>query len=95
MKMSEAITMMRQSSGYRVHFERREDGLLCSDFFPDRDEPPIADLHDAWELARKWSLVDPERYVNIYVISAYDWVPVEGYQRQKHNRYPEPMSVDV
>jgi hypothetical protein len=47
MRMTEAVAMMRQSAGYRVHFEKREGGMLCSDYFPERDEPPIAELADA------------------------------------------------
>jgi hypothetical protein len=90
MKITEARDIMRRQCGYRVHFdEKREGGMLYSDYFPERDEPPIADLEDAWRLAEQWAAVDPSLYVNIYVTHAHDWTPVEGYTTRELNKYPK------
>jgi hypothetical protein len=92
MKMVDAKAQLVAHAGYRVHFERREGGLLCSDCFPDRDEPGIADLDDAWTLAEQWAAVDPAVYVNVYVIRAWDFAPVPNYELRKLNRHP-PIGV--
>lgn len=89
MKITEAREMMRKAAGYRVHFERREGGMLVSDYFPERDEPAIVDLEDAWKLAEHWATVDPEVYVNVYVVNALDWTPVAAYELRKLNQYPK------
>ena len=88
MKILHAKKLMQQNAGYRVHFEKREGGMLASDFFPDRDEPPIIDLEDAWKLAEGWSKVDANIYVNVYVTNALDSCPVENYQLRRLNTYP-------
>jgi hypothetical protein len=88
MKLAEAKRLMREAAGYRVSFERREGGLLVSDFFPDRDEPTIPSLDEAWKLATEFAAVDPSHYVNVYVIVGHDWTPVEGYQSRKLNWHP-------
>lgn len=93
MKMQEARALMRRAAGYRVHFDRRENSILASDYFPERDEPAIADLEDAWKLAAEWALVDPALYVNVYVINAHDWVPVDNYEARRLNAYPPPPVV--
>lgn len=89
MKIIEARDLMRRQGGYRVHFEKRGGGLLSSDFFPDRDEPGIVDRLDAWKLAEQWAVVDPDVYVNIYVIYAHDFTPVDGYSELRLNTYPK------
>jgi hypothetical protein len=55
MKMSQAITIIggeQKKMGYRVHFELAENGLLKSDFFPDRGEDLIPTEAKAWDLAK-------------------------------------------
>src|SRR4051812_11984088 len=97
MRMQDAVALMRMHEGYRVHFERREPGMLASDYFPERDEPAIAEVEDAWRLAEKFAQLDPSLFVNVYVVSAYDWTPVEGYRSRLLNGYPtataEPESA--
>lgn len=88
MRMKDAKALMAQAAGYRVHFEKRERGMLCGDHFPEGDEPPIADEEDAWKLAAAFAEVDPRTYVNVYVVSALDWVPVDGFDIRKLNTYP-------
>ncbi len=88
MKILDAKRLMQAASGYRVHFEKREGCMLVSDHFPARDEPPIVTLADAWRLAEEWAKVDPRTYVNIYVIDALDWAPVDGYNERRLNSYP-------
>lgn len=85
MKMLDAKKLMEKAAGYRVHFERRNGGMLESDYFPERDEPAIVDLEDAWKLAAQWAKVDPQVYVNIYVINGFDWCPVPNYQQRRLN----------
>lgn len=94
MRMNNAKSLIMRATGYRVTFERREGGLLHSDHFPERDEPAIADEEDAWKLAGAFADVDPSVYVNIYVISAFDWTPVEGYAARRLNTYP-PRQVEA
>ncbi len=94
MKMSVAVDLMKRGGGYRVHFEKRGGGVLQSDYFPERDERPIWELEEAWNIAEKWAALNPELYVNVYVVSAYDWTPVENYQSRKLNVYP-PECVDA
>ena len=75
-----------QPRGYRVCFERVEGRLLCSDHFPERDEPLIAHEEEAWELARQFANATRNIFVNIYVIDD-KWHPVSGYEkRQIKNR---------
>lgn len=93
MRMNEAKALIDRAAGYRVSFERREGHLLISDYFPERNEPPIADEGDAWKLARGFAMVDPLVYVNVYVIHAEDFSPVAGYDAKKLNRYPE-LAID-
>lgn len=93
MRLRDAMDRMEHSEGYRVHFERRENGMLASDYFPERDEPAIADLEEAWKLAASWSRVDLHAFVNIYVIKAFDWTPVTGYDERKLNSYPSAPVV--
>lgn len=85
MRLAEVKERLVKATGYRVSFEKREGGMLCGDHFPERDEPPIADLEDAWKLAADWAEVDPKLYVNIYVIQAWDWCPVDGYKERVLN----------
>lgn len=99
MKISEALGMIAAQQaeaarvargGYRVSFQRRERNILSSDHFPERDEEPIDTEDEAWRLAREFAACDPRgaNYVNIYVIKASDWAPVDGYSARKMNEYP-------
>lgn len=88
MRMRDAQKLMEQHGGFLVHFERRAGGMLEGDYFPAHDESPIVGVEKAWKLAAQWALVDPEKFVNIYVVSAVDFVPVEGYQLRALNLYP-------
>lgn len=88
MRMQKAKELMERAAGYFVHFEEREGGMLRSDYFPERDEPSIADEEDAWKLAQKFAGTHPSRFVNVYVVSGYDWTPVNGYNARMLNRYP-------
>lgn len=88
MKLSEAEALMVGAGGYRVSFEKREDGMLTSDYFPARDEAPIRSIHEALALAQRFAGVDPSIYVNVYVIHAHDWTPVNGYDQRILNRHP-------
>lgn len=92
MRMLDAKNIMRATAGYRIHFEKRDGGLLMSDYFPESDEPPIADIDDAWNVAEQWAAVDPERFVNVYVVHALDWTPVHDYGQRRLNTHPKKRS---
>jgi hypothetical protein len=83
MRLAEALTVIKGPVlGYRVHFEHAGDGLLRSDYFPERDEPMIEDEEEAWELARKFAARTRGRCVNLYVVDQ-SWCPVPGYRYRK------------
>jgi hypothetical protein len=91
MRMQEAMAMIGATSvakarGYRVSFEYK--ACCARDYFPERSEASIADLEDAWKLAARFANVNPELYVNIYVINAHDWTPVEDHTKRELNRWP-------
>lgn len=86
MRIKEAMNIIEAEEGFRVHFEKRESSILCSDFFPDRDEEMIKTEDEAWELARRFaSAVSSVDYVNIYVCDK-KFCPVIGYSEKKLNR---------
>lgn len=87
MKMSKALAVIAAGEldpGFMVHFERREDGLLVTDYFPDKHagEPMIATEEEAWELAQKFAAATVDRCVNVYVVGA-NFSPVKGYEGRK------------
>lgn len=85
MRMKDVLARLA-NGGYRVSFERRVPSALCGDMFPARDEEPIENKEAAWELARQWAAAASD-CVNIYVISAVTFKPVDGYERRLMNRY--------
>ena len=92
MKLSEAKRLIElgavERDGFRVSFERRSGGMLTGDYFPDRDEMPIATESGAWNLAACFGMYAPEEYVNIYVIRADNFAPVPGYRDRMMRQYP-------
>ena len=85
MKLSDVKEMIRTRSGYRVSFEMRDNGLLKSNHTPDQNEVPFATEEEAWDFARKLSVV-PD-VVNIYVVWAGDWTPVSDYGAKMLNKH--------
>ena len=85
MKLADAKEMIRNRSGFRVSFDIRENGLLKSDHVPERYETPFSTEDEAWEFARKLSPIPG--VVNIYVIYASTWQPVEGYYSKMLNKH--------
>lgn len=88
MRISELVEFEHAMFGLLVHFKIREGGVLRSDTVPSGSEPTLATLEEAWRMARRVACAVP-RAVNIYVIHANDYTPVEGYDARKLNRYPE------
>ena len=89
MRHAEALEIIRNvPPGFRVAFERRENGMLRSDYFPERDENPIPTETEAWNEARSFAAVAPKEYVNIYVIRCDDWTPVPGYAAKRLRTHP-------
>ena len=87
--IDEHETRINEPTGYMVSFERREHGVLRSDYFPDKHagEPLIKTEEEAWELAKRFDEATSDDYVNIYVINQ-SFVPVNKYDLKKLNRYP-------
>jgi hypothetical protein len=83
MKMQEALAIINKTNGYMVTFEWVKDGLLTSDYFPDKDLGDIlfATEDKAWEWAQKFADKTWGRCVNIYVIDSV-FQPVLGYKER-------------
>ena len=79
MRLSTALEIINNPMpGFMVSFERRQGGMLYSDYFPQAGEDLIATELEAWELARRFAAKTVGTYVNIYVVKS-DFVPVNGY----------------
>jgi len=82
MKLSDALEWIRKHNEnvgmVRVSFEWRRDGVLESDFFPARNEPPLspdeATIH-MHEFARAMK----GKVVNVYLVDAKDFTPLGDY----------------
>ena len=91
MKMKEALKMIDGSkkieTGFMVSFEKRENGMLVSDHFPDKhaDEPLLKTKEIAWKLAKDFANVS-DRYVNIYVVDS-SFSPIKEYNIKELNKY--------
>lgn len=72
---AELIGRDRRPQGFRVSFEKLENGILSSDCFPSREETPFATQDQAWAMASLFAMFAPTEYVNIYVVNSH-WVPV-------------------
>jgi hypothetical protein len=90
MKMSEALACINAREGYCVTFEIRKDSCLHSDHFPDvrEREPGIESIEAAWDLAAKFAYARRKDVVNVYVVHANDFTPVEGWDTRTLNRHP-------
>lgn len=91
MKLTDAFNIIEghEQRGFRVSFERRENGLLHGDCFPARDEDGIDTEYEAWNLAERFAATDPtgSRFVNIYVVHARNGSPVDGYRKRIFNKH--------
>jgi uncharacterized protein YodC (DUF2158 family) len=84
-KLADARAIMfdeAPSAGYRVHFERIEGKFAVTDYFPDREEPPITSEEHAWACARVFASKTVGRFINLYVVNAHDSTPVQGYRER-------------
>lgn len=77
----EIIEREEKPSGFRVHFEKVEVGILATDYFPDSKETPIASEESAWRYAMKFAANTFGKYVNIYVVDSR-YCPVKGYDEK-------------
>jgi hypothetical protein len=81
MKLEEAMQVINaKSKGYRVIFEWVMGTILSTDYFPDRNEPPIETEEEAWRLAILFAENTVGKAVNIYVCHANTYMPVRGYE---------------
>ncbi len=88
MKFEDARQLIRSNLGFRVEFEKLGGGILASDHFPDDDEEPIGTEEEAWGYARRFAKACKNKgIVNVYVIYADDYTPVEGYKEKELNIY--------
>jgi hypothetical protein len=94
MKFEDALTIIKEfETGFRVHFEIRERGILSTDYFPNNNEPTIKSLKLASEFAFRFArAVDPEKYVNIYVVDE-TYSPVPGSKDYILNKYPDNQKL--
>ena len=87
MKLVDAVRRFQARPGFRVSFERRENGLLCPDHTPDREEEPFPTKEIAWAFAEYLDRVGSPEIVNIYVVDGA-WSPVVGYRDYMKRKYP-------
>ena len=87
MRLADAVRQHKARPGFRVDFEVRENGMLRSDFTPERDEEPFPTEEIAWAFAEYLNRVAPPHIVNIYVVDG-TWSPVPGYREREMRRYP-------
>lgn len=81
MKFEQAINIINNvPKGFYVVFERVRDKILESDMFPDSQsgEQPIKTEAEAWALAQAFAARTWGKYVNIYVVHAEDFKPVQN-----------------
>lgn len=74
----EIIEREEKPSGFRVHFEKVQDGILTTDYFPDAKEIPIANEELAWRYAAKFAAKSFGKYANIHVVDSR-YCPVKRY----------------
>lgn len=88
MKLQEILDIQYNiERGYRVSFEHYGNGLLKSDYYPERDEGSIPFEEEAWKVAEILAKILKGKACNFYVVKAKDWSPVENYkQREIVNR---------
>jgi glycosylphosphatidylinositol transamidase (GPIT) subunit GPI8 len=89
MKMSEAKEIIdgehqsiEKYEGFMVCFDRRENGFLFGEFFPERTagDELIKSEEEAWSLARDFAR-KASWAVNIYVMD-HHYQPVDGYKEK-------------
>jgi len=89
MKLAKAMEMIQNKpTGYMVHFEWCGNGLLTSDYFPDKlnGEDLIPTEDEAWMLANRFAMATRGKTCNLYVVGR-NFSPVESYKdRQILNR---------
>jgi len=86
MKMNEAMEIIKgKKDGFMVSFEWKRNGMLYSDYFPDKHagEDLIPTEKEAWILAAEFAKKSVGRAVNIYIVNA-DFTPVISW-RGKYN----------
>lgn len=89
MRLADAMSMMQgreEPRGFRVNYEEIEGCILRGGFFPERDEEPFKTEAEAWTMAQRFAEAAPQRFVDIYVIGAHDFVPVDGYDAKMLRR---------
>ena len=87
MKMEEAQEIINgEDKGFMVHFDECGDGMLRSNYFPDKHagEALIGTEDEAWELAASFANKTYGKMVNIYVID-HNFKPV-SLSREIRNR---------
>ena len=90
MRVDEARALCAKLTGFLVSYEERKRGILESGCIPwphYDGEPPFGSEAEAWSFARFFADNAPDRFVNIYVVTA-NFRPVPGYQDQKLRAYP-------
>lgn len=89
MKFKEALDIINiKEKGYMVSFEVRKNGVLGSDYFPDKhaNELLIPTEEEAWNLAERFANATGSEVVNLYVID-HTFSPVKGYTNKILKKY--------
>ena len=87
MKLAQLEAWKQDKQLFRVSFERRANGMLYSEYMPERDETLVKGLDKAWQLAADIAQYAPNNIVNIYVIDS-QWRPVVDYRNKMFRAYP-------
>jgi hypothetical protein len=81
MNLKEAMKIMdegwvRRRKGFRIHYQKEVDGEWITDYFPDENQKPLSSEISAWELARRFAIVEQPHsgesghgeIANVYVV---------------------------
>lgn len=74
-----------RKAGYRVRFEHSDGKIITTDYFPERDEPSLEGLENAWSIADAFAQATKDKYFNVYVVTG-DYCPVDGFAERALNR---------
>ncbi len=84
MKMQAVMDIINNKpEGFMVSFEWCGDGMLKSDYFPDKHsgENLIPTEWDAWELADRFAKITKGKTCNLYVVDN-PYTPVRDYKKR-------------
>jgi hypothetical protein len=91
-EVKKILTTKETDGCYLVHFEAKEGKggcILAAKYFPDPGETPFRSEQDAWNWAAAFAnTLGPAKVVNVYVVDASNWRPVDDYRKRLCNPHP-------